>query len=65
MKTELNKYGFTWGECLVQRTAASGEGDKCYFQILFVYVLNGEIVEIIMTKRTIRIARIAKAKETT
>jgi hypothetical protein len=64
MKTETNKYGFTWGECLVQRTAASKEGDKRYYQILSVYAPNGEIVEIIMTKRTIKVARIPKAKET-
>lgn len=63
MNTEINKYGFTWGECLVQRTASSKERDKRYFQVLSVYAPNGEIVEIIMTKRTIKIARIPKEKE--
>lgn len=62
MKLQNNKYGFIWGECTVERTAAS-EGKERFFQVLRVFAPNGEIVEIVMTKRKTRTQVIPKVKE--
>jgi hypothetical protein len=47
-----NKYGFTWGEVLVERTAAK---DKPKCQILRVFTLTGEVVEITMRPRSTKV----------
>jgi len=60
MKLELNKYGFVWGECLVERTCSSEKKPK--FQILRVYTPNGEIIEIQMRPRKNYITIIPKEK---
>lgn len=49
MKIENTKYGFKWGEVLVERTYSNEKKPK--FQILRIYAPNGEIIEVIMKSR--------------
>lgn len=63
MKLDINDYGFVWGEVLVQRTMSQEKSKKTqFFQILSVYTPNGQIVELMMTKRKNKITIIPKAK---
>lgn len=48
-----NGYGFLWGEVLVERTAS---GDKPKFQVIRVYAMNGDCVEVLMRPRSTKVS---------
>jgi hypothetical protein len=50
---ETNRYGFRWGEVLVERTCSQEK--KPFFQVLRIYAPNGQVVELTMTKRKTRV----------
>lgn len=56
-----NKFGFVWGEVLVERVASNDNKPK--FQVVRVHAPNGTGVDIVMTPRTVRIQTFKKEKK--
>ena len=56
----LTQYGFSWGDCLVERTASQSTKPK--FQVITVYAPNGEGVEIVMRPRSLDVKKLGKCK---
>lgn len=47
------KYGFRWGNALVERVASNATNPK--FQVLRVHALNGDCVEILIRPRSTKV----------